>query len=223
MSDETTIVAEKRDIAKKSAKQMRRDGWIPGVVYGRTDPVHVKMERGSLRRVLRGAGSNQLIDLNVNNKVHKVLVREIQQHVTRGDLIHVDFLEVDMKSTIAAVAELVPVGKAAPAGEGVGAASMALRQVDIEARPDALVSEIEVDLSLIQTTDDVIYVGDLSVPDGVTILTDPETAVARFEFVREEEEEEIEEDLLFAPAADDVEVIGKGKDDEEEEGEEDSE
>ncbi len=217
MSDNLTIVAETRDLAKKSAKQMRRDGWIPGVIYGRTDPVHVRMERSALRRILRTAGSNQLVDVNLNDKVHKVLVREIQQHLTRGDLIHVDFLEVDMKSTIAAVAELIPVGKAAPAGEGVGAASMALRQVDIEARPDALVSEIEVDLSLIQTTDDVIYVGDLTAPDGVTILTDPETAVARFEFVREEEEEVVEEDLLFTPAADDVEVIGKGKDDEEEE------
>jgi large subunit ribosomal protein L25 len=217
MSDEMTIVAETRNLAKRSAKQMRRDGWVPGVIYGRTDPVHVKMERGSLRRVLRAAGSNQLIDLNVSNKIHKVLVREIQQHVTRGDLVHVDFLEVDMKATIAAVAELVPVGKAGAAAEGVGAASMTLRQVDIEARPDALVSEIEVDLSLIETTDDVIYVGDLTVPDGVTILTDPETAVARFEFVREEEEEEEEEDLLFVPAADDVEVIGKGKEDEEEE------
>jgi large subunit ribosomal protein L25 len=219
MSDEYTIVAEKREIVKNSAKRMRRDGWIPGVIYGRSNPVHVKMERNALRRALRAAGSNQLIDLQISSKSHKVLVREIQQHVTRGDLVHVDFLEVDLKATIAAVAELVPVGKAAPAGEGVGAASMALRQVDIEARPDALVSEIEVDLSLIQTTDDVIYVGDLTVPDGVTILTDPETAVARFEFVREEEEEEEEEDLLFAPAADAVEVIGKGKDDEEEEAE----
>jgi large subunit ribosomal protein L25 len=217
MSDEITIVAEKRDLAKKSAKQMRRDGWIPGVIYGRTDPVHVKMERGPLRRVLRAAGSNQLIELNVSNNIHKVLVREIQQHVTRGDLLHVDFLEVDMKATIAAVAELIPVGKAGATAEGVGAASMTLRQVDIEARPDALVSEIEVDLSLIETTDDVIYVGDLTAPDGVTILTDPETAVARFEFVREEEVVEEEEELLFTPAADAVEVIGKGKEDEEEE------
>lgn len=223
MSDEFTIVAETREIVKNSAKRMRREGWIPGVIYGRSDPVHVKMERGPLRRALRTAGSNQLIDLQINSKSHKVLVREIQQHLTRGDLVHVDFLEVDLKATIAAVAELVPVGKAAPASEGVGAASMALRQVDIEARPDALVSEIEVDLSLIQTTDDVIYVGDLIAPDGVTILTDPETAVARFEFVREEEEEEEEEDLLFAPAADAVEVIGKGKEDEEEEEAEDSE
>lgn len=216
MSDEIKILAETRNLAKKSAKQMRRTGWIPGVIYGRSEPVHVKIERGPLRRALRVAGSNQLLDVQVGGKSHKVLVREIQQHATRGDLVHVDFLEVDMKATIAAVAELIPVGKAQPAGEGVGAATMALRQVDIEARPDALVSEIEVDLSLIKTTDDVIYVGDLVVPDGLTILTDPETAVARFEFVREEEVEEVEDDLLFTPAADAVEVISKGKDDEEE-------
>jgi large subunit ribosomal protein L25 len=159
------------------------------------------------------------VDIAVGKKKHTVLVREVQSHVTRGDLIHIDFQEVDLKVTITAEAELVAVGASLPAAEGLGVATLALRTVEIESLPDALVSEIEVDFSKIETPDDVIYVRDLTTPEGVTILTDPETTVARFEYAQLVEEEE-EEEELFVPAADSVEVVGKGKEDEEEDFEE---
>ena len=137
------------------------------------------------------------------------MAREIQRHLTRGDLIHIDFLEVDLKVLVTVEAQLRGVGQSAPAEEGLGIATLALRAVEIECLPDALLDEVEVDMTLITTPDDVIYVADLIVPEGVTILTDPETVAARFERVAEEEEEEEEE--LFAPAADAVEVIGRDK------------
>ena len=96
----------------------------------------------------------------------------------------------------------------------MGVVTLALRSVEIESLPDALVSEIEVDISKIETPDDVIYVSDLVAPKGVAILTDPETTVARFEYSQAAEEEE-EEEELFVPAADAVEVVGKGKEEDE--------
>ena len=91
---------------------------------------------------------------------------------------------------------------------------MLLHQVEIECLPGDLVSEIEVDATQIADTDTVIYVKDLQAPSGVTILTDPETPVARFEYesLASEEEEE-----GTAPSADEVEVITKGKADEDNE------
>ena len=80
--------------------------------------------------------------------------------------------------------------------------------------PEALVSEIEVDISLIKTTDDVITVADIKVPKGVTLLAEPEETVASFAYDRAAIEEEEEEDGLegdFTPSADSVEVIGKVK------------
>ena len=91
----------------------------------------------------------------------QVLVREIQQHITRGDLVHIDFMEVDMKSKLRASAELVTVGTAMPEADGLGVASLMLREVEIECLPDDLVAEIEIDLSAIKTVDDTIYVRDI--------------------------------------------------------------
>lgn len=214
MADRISITAEPRSVIGKKVKQLRKEGWIPAVIYGKSDPTHVQLENGPLRRALRVVGTTQLVDLVVGGKKTTVLTREIQQHVTRGDLIHIDFYEVDMQGTITSVAELVAVNQSAPAAEGMGVATLAFRSLDIECSPDDLVSEIEVDMSLITTTDGVIYAKDLTMPKGVTALTDGETVIARFETFVEEEEEEEEEG--FEPVADGVEVITKGKEEEEE-------
>jgi large subunit ribosomal protein L25 len=213
MTDRIVIDAEPRETTGKQVNQLRRDGWIPGVMYGRKTPQIVQMEQKALRRALRTVGTTHLADLSINGRKHTVLVREIQQHATRGDIVHVDFLEVNMAVKLRSEAELVTVGEAAPEEEGLGVVTLMLRQVEIECLPDALVAEIEVDLSAIRTPDDIIHVKDLSVPNGVEILTDPDLVVARFEYAAAEEEEEevTEED----EAAEDVEVIARGKKEEE--------
>ena len=170
------------------------------------------MEQKSLRRALRVVGTTHLADVNVGGQTRTVLVREIQQHPTRGDLVHIDFMEVDMKSKLRATAELVTVGTAAPEAAGLGVATLMLREVEIECLPEDLVSELEVDLSTIRTADDVVHVGDIAAPKGVEILTDPELLVARFEFNIGEEVVAGEDDEVSAEA---VEVITKGKKEEE--------
>lgn len=215
MSDRVNIAASPRDVVGKKVKVLRRQGWIPAIIYGRHDPIKIQIENSPLRRALFAAGATNLIDVTVGDETHTVLAREVQRHLTRRDLIHVDFLEVDLTATVTAEARIVAVGQSAPAAEGLGVATLALRMLEIECLPEALLDEVEVDLTLIQTPDDVIYVSDLVVPEGVTIIADSETVVARFEYVKEEEEEE-EVDELFEPSADAVEVIGRDKEDEEE-------
>jgi len=212
MADRISITVEPRSVIGKKVKQLRREGWIPAVIYGQKDPIHVQLENGPLRRALRVAGTTQLVDLLVDGNRTTVLAREIQQHVTRGDLIHVDFYEVDMKGTVTSEAELVAVNQAAPTADGLGVATLALRSLDIECAPDDLVSEIEVDMSMIKTIDGVLHVSDLIMPKGVTALTDSETVVARFETFFEEAGEG--EGEGYEPVADGVEVIKKGKEDE---------
>lgn len=211
MSDRISIVAEPRAVVGKKVKQLRQQGWIPAVVYGQGTPVHIKVENAPLRRALRKAGTNDLLDVVLGDSNFTVLAREVQKHVTRGDLIHVDFLEVDLKVTIAAEAQLVAVGVSSLFAEG--SAVLALRSVEIECLPEALIDEIEVDMSLIQSYDGLLHVSDLVPPKGVIINTDPETVVARFERFREEVVEEIEDDV-FDALADSVEVIRKAREDE---------
>ena len=195
MSEERyTLVAEPRTVVGKQVKQLRREGWTPAVIYStKQEPMNIKLETLPLYKTLRKASTTHLIDVDVEGKKHTVLAREIQQHVTRGDLVHVDFLEVDMKVVITSEAELVGVGEAAPEADGLGVVTLSLRSVAIECLPDDLVA-----------------------PQGVTILDDPETIVAVFSYERAAIEEGSEEEMdAFAPMADSVEVIGKGKKDDE--------
>jgi large subunit ribosomal protein L25 len=222
MSERATLVAEARKVTGKKAKQLRRQGVIPAVIYGQGQNLNIQVENLSLMRVLRDAGTTNLIDISVGDDSHTVLAKEVQVHVTRGDLIHVDFYEVDMKEKLIVEASLVPVGSAPPVEDGLGTIGMVIVTLEIECLPGNLISEIEVDVSRIETPDDVVLVGDLEVPEGVEILADPDEVVARFDYIQlvEEEEEEEEESLLMADAADEVEVIAKGKQADEEEFEE---
>jgi large subunit ribosomal protein L25 len=212
MAERATLVAEPREVTGKKAKQLRRTGVIPAVIYGQGLNLNVQVENLSLVRVLREAGTTHLIDLTVGSESHTVLAKEVQVHVTRGDLIHVDFYEVNMQEKLVVDAELVHVGTSAPVEAGLGTIAMVLLTVEIECLPGNLISEIEVDLSRIKTPDDVVLVGDLKVPEGVEILADPHEVVARFDYIQVEEEEEEEgEGLLMAAAEEEVEVIAKGK------------
>jgi large subunit ribosomal protein L25 len=215
MSDRLNVVAEDRKITRKGAKRLRRDGWIPAVIYGQGSNKSIKIENLPLRRVLLHAGTTSLIEINIGKDQHTVLAKDVQVHATRGSLIHVDFYEVNMMETIIVEAALTTTGIAAPEADGLGSVSLVLYAVEIECLPENLISEFEVDLSKITSPEEMILVEDLPSAEGVTVLTDPDAVVARFEFIKEEEEEEEEEDLIFAPTAEEVEVIGRAKDDEE--------
>ena len=217
MSDRILIEAEPREVVGKGLGQLRREGMVPGVIYGKGEPQSVQMERKVLRRALRVVGTSNLADLSVEGKSRPVLVREIQQHLTRGDVLHVDFFEVDMSHTIRMEVELVAIGESAPEKDGLGVVTMPMRFIEIEALPDALVSTLDVDVSKIAMPEDLIHVRDLFVPQGVTIMADPDQVVARFEYDALAEETEEEEEFVdeFGATAEDVEVISRGKPDEE--------
>lgn len=217
MSDRIIIEAEPRDVVRKGVGQLRREGLVPGIVYGKGEPQSIQMDQKVLRRALRVVGTSTLADLSVDGKSRPVLVREIQQHLTRGDVMHVDFFEVDMAHTIRMEIELVPVGKSAPEEDGLGVVTLPMRLIEIEALPDALISTLDVDISLIASPEDLIHVRNLVLPRGVTLTADPDQVVARFEYAAlpEEEEEGLDEFAgEFGESAEDVEVISKGKQDE---------
>jgi large subunit ribosomal protein L25 len=212
MAERMNISAEPRQVIGKQVKQLRRSGWIPAVIYGQGDPVHIQLENLTLRRVLRSAGSSNLIEIALDKGNRTVLARQIQKHPYRDELLHVDFLEVNLRESITADVELVVSGESPLMSEGVGMVSLLLHTIEIEALPDNLVAEIPVDITQIRNVDDVLYVRDLVAPAGVTILGDPDAIVARFEYSRAEQEQAAEE---FEQTADQVEVITKGKKEEE--------
>lgn len=213
MSEKLTIAAEPRQVVGKQVKQLRRAGIIPAVIYGQREPLAIQLENKSLRRVLRQASTTHLIDIEVQGSARTVLAREIQQHPTRGDLIHVDFMEVNMAETITSEAELVLVGVIDESLKNLGTVVLLVQSVEIECLPGDLVSEIEVDMAGIAGADDVIYLSDLRLPKGVKVLDDPETAVAHFEYTQTAEAAEEEEAAMTSVES--VAVVEKGKREEE--------
>lgn len=216
MAERLTINAEKRSVVGKQVKQLRRDGWVPAVIYGQGDNHIIQFDGLELRRVLRHAGTTELIDVQFDGQSKTVLAREIQRHFTRGDVLHLDLYEVNMRETLTIDVPLVSVGELPSEVAALGSVALVVQAVTVECLPADLPSEIEVDMSRITSPDEMIAVKDLVIPSGVTVLTDPETLVTTFDYARTDEvEEEEEEESMFGASAEDVEVIKKGHQDDE--------
>jgi large subunit ribosomal protein L25 len=187
---EYSIVAEERIGTGKGAnRKLRATGRIPAVVYGRGKPARqLTLDPSPLAKMLRAShsGINTLIDLKVGPQETVVLVREIQRDPVSGRWIHADLFEVDLQKTIEVRVPLHIVGK--PKGvENGGILDHPLREVEIECLPRAIPDSVEVDVSDLDVGDS-IHVRDLALPEGATMLSDGDLAVASVVVPKAEEE-----------------------------------
>ena len=176
---EITLAAETgRAPGSRSSGRLRAAGKIPGVVYGHgMEPMSVAVDGRSLRSALTTeAGLNALLSLEVAGSSHLAMAREIQRHPVRGTVIHVDFQIVRRDEVLSADVPVVLVGTAEEVSRNDGVVEHQLFSLTINATPDRIPNQIEVDVSGM-TIGDAIRVGDLRLPDGVTTDVDPEEAV----------------------------------------------
>ncbi len=215
--EQIELKTQKRTMLGKKVKNLRREGLIPAVLYGReADSIPLQVEELDLNRVLAQAGEHRLIALKIgkSRKPQMVLTRDVQRDVITLRPIHVDFYVVVMTEKLTTEVPLVLVGEA-PAMIQEGAMVLQnLDEVEIECLPGDLPEAIEVDLSSLEEIDQAIHVKDLKVPPAVEILTDAEEIVAKVGWAAAEEVE-VEEAAPVAP--EEVEVIAKGKEEEPEE------
>lgn len=175
---EQKLTAEKREDAGKGvARKLRAGGRVPAVLYGHgMDPVSLSVDARDLHNVLHtGAGTNVLVDLMVDGKKHLALPREIQQDLIRGKLVHVDFLVIRRDEKIVIDVPLREVGVSPGVKEG-GVVEHHMFELHVECLPTNVPEAIEVDISDIELNGSV-RVGDLSPPEGVTILSDADEMV----------------------------------------------
>ena len=214
------LEAEPRTVTGKQVKQLRREGLVPAVLYGKaTAPVQVQLQQRPLELVLMKAGEAALISLKIAGEANlrTVLVREQQRNVLTQAVKHVDFYAVVMTEKMSVHIPLTLEGQPPVLAQGGGVLLQPLEEVEVECLPGDLVSHISVDVSVLKTFDDAIHVRDLVLPPGIEVLEDPDELVATCTPVAEEKAEE----LVAAPVeAAEVEVVKKGKKEEEGEGEE---
>ncbi|RME06815.1 MAG: 50S ribosomal protein L25 [Anaerolineae bacterium] len=214
MSDQYVLEANRREVTGKKVKRLRREGKLPGILYGhKVEPTPVVVDYRTAAKVLRDVGTSTLLTLKLDGKEYPVLVREQQVDVLSRQLLHVDFQALAMDETVRTQVDVVVLDENVPAVKNYSAIlTVVLDSVEIECLPKDLPENITVDASVLQEIGDTITVADLNVPAGVTVLEDPESVVvvatAPESAAEEEAEAEAEEGV-------EPEVIEKGKGEEE--------
>lgn len=215
VAERFTLEAQARTVTGKKVGQLRRSGLVPAVVYGsKIEAFNVQVPYRELQTTLFKAGGTHLINISVDGKVTPVLAREVQRSVMRGEILHVDFLAVDLTQTIRAEVPVHFVGEPAAVKSGLGILVTLVQTLEIEALPADLIDRIEVDVTGLKNFNDALHVRDLNLGDKVVVIADPDEMLARISAPEEQPEEAVEGEVTSA----EPEVILKGKI--EEEGEE---
>ena len=174
------------DMGKGASRRLRHAGNLPAVVYGAgKDPVSVTLLQKDVQYVLPNeAFYSQVLSLNVGGKKEDVLLRDLQHHPYKLDILHMDFIRVDAKKVVHVHVPLHFIGEEVAPGvktEG-GAINHVIMEVEVECLPKSIPTFIDVDLSEMHLND-IVHLSDLKLPKGVEVLAlkhgeDHDTAVA---------------------------------------------
>jgi large subunit ribosomal protein L25 len=213
------LKATKRTVTGKQVKQLRRQGQLPAVIYGRhVEPIVIALNAHEAGKIIPRLSSSSLVTINVDGTEYSTLVREKQKDYIKNRLTHIDFLAVSLDEKLRAYVRIELTGTA-PAVQDFNAYIVTgLNEVEVECFPQDLPEKIVVDISGIKVLGDGVHVRDLVAPDKVRLLDDIDEMIV---VATATKEEKIEEVVVAVEAAttEEPEVIEKGKKEEEEEAE----
>jgi len=189
------LQADRREALGKKVKRLRRDGMVPGNVYGLDmKPIALTLNGREFIAVHQRAGSTGVIDLAVNGADSlPVLVQEVQHDPPTSRVLHVSFLQVDLTKPVNAMVPVYVYGDS-PALEQGAIIIQHLNEISVSALPDDIPESFEVDVTPLLDIDDALHVSDLAAPAEATILTEADELLVRAERPRVIEEETPEED-----------------------------
>jgi large subunit ribosomal protein L25 len=186
--------AEPRTVVGKKVRFLRRQGVVPGNVYGHAASTAIQFHARDGEQTIRRAGRTQLISLAVaGEEPTTVLVKTWQRHPYKGDLLHVDFYRVAMTETLRMDVPIRVTGDAPAVKLTGGTPFQPLSTLSVECLPADIPEAIEVDIGGLEEVDASIFVRDLVAPSGVTILTDGDELVVKILAPTVEVEEEAAE------------------------------
>jgi large subunit ribosomal protein L25 len=197
MADELILMAEPREVHGKKVKRLRREGLLPGVVYGpvMNETVSVSVNEREFSKFFMAHGHSTIFTLKWDGGSQPVLIREVQYEPVRHDPLHVDFFAPNMKVKLRQSVQ-VALHNASEEIEAGGVLQQVLTELEVEALPADLPSEIVADISGLTAVGDSLHVRDITADGPFEIVSDPDTTVAsiiRQVVEAEETEEEAEE------------------------------
>jgi large subunit ribosomal protein L25 len=188
-------VEERPERGTRAVRRLRREGYVPGVVYGGgNDTTAFKVNARVLRHALHEGSA--VLDLSFDGKARPVILKDEQRHAFRDETLHIDFLEVNLNEKIqTTVAVELEGGEESPGAKEGGVIEHVTRELNIEALPTDIPERITVDVSGLEAAA-TMTLSEISPPRGVTFLDDPEeTVIATVTVPTEiEEPEEVEEE-----------------------------
>jgi large subunit ribosomal protein L25 len=190
------ISAQKRKILKKKVKRLREQGLLPAVISSKDlGSVPLTLDKKEFERVYDEAGESTLIDVKIEGETpQKALISEVSRNPVSDEIIHANFHAVKLTERISAAVPLKIVGESPIVKSGEGMLLTVLDEIEVEALPQDLPPEIEVDVSNLTAIGQGITVGDLKIDRGkVTPKNDPEDLVVKVDYPEMEEEKEEEE------------------------------
>jgi large subunit ribosomal protein L25 len=193
------FAARRRTVVGKKVRQLRREGLVPGIVYGPVveGTVPVSVDRRDFLKFYQTNGHSTLFVLRWEDGDQSVFIREVQQDPVRREPLHVDFFAPNLRMPVRAI---VPIAFHNPSNNIDGMLAEIRTEVEVEALPASIPHQIDIDVSELVHPGDAIRVGDLNLPDGVTAVTAEEETIVQVEAVYQEAEEVAEEAAEVAVA-----------------------
>ena len=182
----TVIKGERREeFGKGSARRLRRDGKIPGVLYEKgIDNVHFAVDRIEMTAVVRNDGTNAIVELELDGEKLLAMVKYIDQNVITLDIDHIDLLGIKRGEKVTVEVPVAMEGEAAPGAVVLQETDYVEIEIDALSIPDELTVSIEG-----KEIGDALYASDVKLPEGAELISDPETLLVNVTF------EQVDEDL----------------------------
>ena len=198
MKKQTLTGELRKNLGKGFTKQLRKNGRIPSVVYGHTEPFSITVNEHEFNSMFRIISENIIIKLDISGKNHDVLVKDFQEDILTGKIVHLDFYEIEKGKLLKTHVPMHTHGTPLGAKEG-GIFELLLHEVEVECLPKDLPEEVIVDVSELLVGHS-IHIREIEPPKGVKFLNPPEQVICivtrrREEVVEEVPEEEVEEGI----------------------------
>ncbi|OGN03144.1 MAG: hypothetical protein A2651_01125 [Candidatus Yanofskybacteria bacterium RIFCSPHIGHO2_01_FULL_42_12] len=203
--------AEKREILGSGVKKLRRDGYVPAILYGKSqEPLPLQVLLKDLNKAFKTAGESTLVYVNVNSQTYPTIIHDVSKDALTDEILHADFYKVRLDEKIKTKVPVVFVGES-PAVKDLGGIFVRnVNELEVEALPQNLPHEITVDISSLKNFGDQVLVKNIDLGAKVKVEADAETIVAT---VQEPMSEEELKASLETPTTgvEEVEVIKKEK------------
>jgi len=196
--DKKTLIIEPREKDGKRANwRLRKAGKIPAVIYGQQQPIAINVNEHEFNSKFKVISENIIIDLKLGKKTYNALVKDYQEDIISGKILHLDFYEVEKGKLLRTHVPVHLEGTSIGVKEG-GLLEHLLHEIEVECLPKDLPDKINIDISNLQANRS-IHVAEITPIEGVRILNSPDHVVCLVAIklaVEEEEEEEEEEEVV---------------------------